>query len=133
MAADAVAQSVQQLWFSSRRRTTRRDSAGVSRLILARAAAYASSGSLLAKNGCTGTAAVDEWQREQYLRSRPGGFDGSFPSRLAWNCAEVDGNVLLEPTSLIAGSWSWICLPPEAEAPAQLRIQTVSVSPQAEA
>src|SRR3954468_7292851 len=133
MAADAVAQSVQQLWFSSRSRTTRRDSVGLSRLILARTAAYASSGSLLAKNGCTGTAAVDAWQRAQYLRSMPGGFAGSFHRRLAWNFAESTGKLLLAPTSLMVGSLSSICLPPVADAPAQLRIETVIGSAQAEA
>ena len=31
----------------------------------------------------------------------------------------------------MAGACSWICVPPVALAPAQLRIHTVSVSPQA--
>jgi hypothetical protein len=43
----------------------------------------------------------------------------------------VAGKPLLPPTSLMGGATSWICVPPVAVAPAQLRIQTVSVSPQA--
>ena len=46
--------------------------------------------------------------------------------------AELTGNVLLAPTSRIGGACSWIVRPPVAVAPAQLRIQTVSVSAQAE-
>src|SRR3954470_3602935 len=61
-----AAQSLQQLWNSERRRTTRRDMAGWSRLILTLAAAYASSTSPEAKNGDCAAAAVEVWQREQY-------------------------------------------------------------------
>src|SRR5688572_12813503 len=89
-----VGQSLQQLWDSERRRTTRRDWAGSSRLIFDLRAAYASSESLLAKNGCTGTAAFGAWQRAQYLRSRLGAFAGSFHSRLASKAAS-GGKVLL--------------------------------------
>ncbi len=57
---------------------------------------------------------------------------GSFHSRLVGLARSRSssrlGNVLLAPTSLIVGSWSSICWPPVAAEPAQLRIQTVSVS-----
>ncbi len=43
----------------------------------------------------------------------------------------VGGKPLLPPTSLMVGATSWICVPPVAVAPAQLRIHTVSVSAQA--
>jgi hypothetical protein len=51
---------LQQLWNSLRRRTTSRDSSGWSRLILVRAAAYASSTSAEAKYGDCGLAAPGE-------------------------------------------------------------------------
>src|SRR5690242_10842157 len=45
--------------------------------------------------------------------------------------AESVGKDLLLPTSWSGGGSNWISLPPVAAAPAQLRIHTVSVSPQA--
>ncbi len=59
----------QQLWNSSRKRTTKRESAGVSRLILERAAEYAMSMSPSAKNGDCGVFDDDTWQRLQYSSS----------------------------------------------------------------
>ena len=68
--------------------------------------------------------ALDEWQRAQYWR------------RTGWivlaNSAESVGKVLLAPTSRSTGARSWMVLPPDAVAPAQLRTHTVMVSPQAE-
>src|SRR6185295_9743351 len=110
----------QQLWNSSRRRTTTRDWSGLSRLIFALMAAKATSGSASAKNGCCCTAELDEWQRTQFALA---GLRTSAYSADPANDEESAGKLLLPPTSLMVGGWSWIVVPPVAEAPAQLRIQ----------
>src|SRR4051812_48781689 len=143
----------QQLWNSSRRRTTRRDWVGSSRLIFglmalnaASAAASMSAGNaelvVSAKNGCCGVAAPELWHRTQFavaalrtsayscefLKVTPlGGLPGPAASSIA-----VAGKPLEPPTSLIVGACSWMVVPPAAFAPAQFLIQTVSVSAQAE-
>src|SRR5262245_19716650 len=85
---------IQQLWNSSRKRATKREFAGISRLIFAFAAAYASALSLLAKNGDCAVAAVDEWQRTQLplFESCRIGYT------VASNAADDSGKVLLLPT-----------------------------------
>jgi hypothetical protein len=55
----------QQLWNSSRSRTTRRDWSGLSRFTFALMAEKAISGSASAKNGCCCVAELEEWQRTQ--------------------------------------------------------------------
>ena len=74
-------------------------------------------------------AELDEWQRTQFAvpALRTSAYREEEPK-----AADEAGKFLLPPTSLMVGAWSWICVPPVALAPAQLRIQTVSVSPQAE-
>src|SRR5688572_25131953 len=81
-----------------------------------------------AKNGCCGTAAPEEWQRTQFALAVF--FTSVYSVELANSAAP--GNLLLPPTSLMVGACSWIWVPPVAAAPAQLRIQTVSRSAQAE-
>src|SRR6478735_5876132 len=127
----------QQLWNSSRRRTTRRDWSGLSRLTFALMAANAVSGSASAKNGCCIVAELDEWQRTQFAVAvlRTSAYSCEFANVIelpgAIGDVAVGGKDLPPPTSLTTGGTSWICVPPVALAPAQLRIHTVSVSPQA--
>ncbi len=119
-----AAQSLQQLWNSVRRRTTSRDSAGWSRLILVFTAAYASSTSLEAKNGDCAAAAVDVWQREQYCSTSG--------CTVVANSAGDAGKLLLAPGSMIGGALSTTpVVPPPAVAPAQAVIHVVRMSAQA--
>src|SRR4051812_18494074 len=127
----------QQLWNSSRRRTTRRDWSVLSRLIFALMAAKATSGSASAKNGCCCVAEFDEWQRTQFalpaLRTSAYSCEVAKVRLLVEDTAvvAVAGKPLLPPTSLMSGAISWIWVPAVAVAPAQFLIHTVSVSAQA--
>src|SRR5580700_1732111 len=112
MVAAFAAQFDQQWWNSVARRTTKRDCAGLMRLIFGCASAYASSTLELAKYGDCGVSALSEWQREQYGTSS--GCQMSAP-----NCADEVGKVLLGPTSCSGGATSWICCEPVAVLPAQ--------------
>ena len=65
-------------------------------------------------------------------RHQDGAVDPRDNERALAHCrAELAGKDLLPPTSLMGGATSWMVVPPVAVEPAQLRIHTVSVSPQA--
>src|SRR6187551_1508531 len=83
-----------------------------------------------AKNGCCCAAEFDEWQRVQFAVAAVR--TSAYREELA-KSAGLSGKLLLPPTSRMAGACNWIVVPPVALAPAQLRIHTVMVSPQAAA
>src|SRR5690349_15462450 len=115
---DCVAQ---QLWNSSRNRTTKRELAGVFRSIFGCAATYASAGFGPAKYGCCGVPASGLWQLTQNLRRI--GVQIS-----AWNCDESVGNCLPEPTVCDGGACKVMPVEEAEPAPTHALIQVSIVS-----